>query len=389
MYQTTVFIVSLLIALSCRSGNQAAPVAGAAQPEKYFSLLQGKKVGLVVNHTSMVGDVHLIDFLREKGVEVVKILAPEHGFRGTALEGEIVEDGVDRKTGLPVISLYNENRKPTPAHLSDIDVVVFDIQDVGARFYTYISTMHLVMEACAENGKSLIVFDRPNPNGDYVDGPVLEPQFRSFVGMHPIPVVHGLTVGELAKMINGEKWLDGGRTCELTVIPVMNYTHNTRYSLPVAPSPNLPNDLSVRLYPSLCFFEATSISIGRGTEFPFQVAGGLKPELGDFKFIPRSSPDSPIKPLNDGSVCYGVDFRNLDTIPTFTLKFFLDFYRQYSSEKDFLTRENWLNSLAGTQKLISQIRQGMREEEIRESWQDDLTNYKRMRKKYLLYPDFE
>lgn len=389
MLKISVVLFTLLYTISCGAVDPAEIKTGAGQPEEYMPLIRDKKVGLVVNHTSMVNDMHLIDFLGEQGVEVVKILAPEHGFRGNALEGEIVKDGIDKKTGIPVISLYNENRKPVPSHLKDIEVIIFDIQDVGARFYTYISTMHLVMEACAENNIPVIVFDRPNPNGDYIDGPVLKSEFQSFVGMHPIPVIHGCTVGELAQMINGEHWLKGGVTCDLTVIPVVNYTHSTRYSLPIAPSPNLPNDLAIRLYPSLCFFEATSVSVGRGTEFPFQVLGGLKPELGDFTFVPKGNDASPIKPLHEGRTCYGIDLRELDTVPEFTLKYFLDFYNKYEDEKEFLTREKWFDTLAGTNMLISQIRQGLTEDEIRSSWQSDLGKYRLIRKKYLLYPDFD
>lgn len=379
----------IFISISCMGKNSETIKNGAEQPDKYLQLLQNKNVGLVVNHTSIVGEAHLIDFLRSQNVKVEKIFAPEHGFRGDASAGEKIEDGVDSKTGIPVVSLYGDTRKPLPEHLNDLDVLIFDIQDVGCRFYTYISTLHLVMEACAENEKSLIVFDRPNPNGDYVAGPVLKPGFESFVGMHPIPIVHGCTVGELAQMINGEKWLGAHKKCELTVVPVKNYSHQMSYSVPVAPSPNLPNDRAIRLYPSLCFFEATSVSVGRGTDFPFQVLGGLKPELGDFQFTPRSIPTAAIKPLNEGKICYGVDLRKLDEIPPFTLKFFLDFYHKYENEKEFLTRERWLNLLAGTDKLISQIRQGLSENEIVKSWQPELEEYKRMRKKYLLYPDFE
>ncbi len=381
--------VLILFSISCRGKNTADIKTGAEQPEKYLPVLQNKKVGLVVNHTSRVGEIHLIDFLRNQQVEVAKIFAPEHGFRGDASAGEKIEDGVDSKTGIPVISLYGDTRKPLPEHMAGLDILVFDIQDVGCRFYTYISTMHLVMEACAENNKPLVVFDRPNPNGDYVAGPVLKPGFESFVGMHPIPIVHGCTVGELAQMINGEGWLGANKKCELTVIPTKNYSHKMIYSLPVPPSPNLPNDLAVRLYPSICFFEATSVSVGRGTDFPFQVLGGLKPELGDFQFTPRSIPTAAVKPLNEGKICYGVDLRKLDEIPQFTLKFFLDFYNKYENETEFLTRERWLNLLAGTDKLIHQIRQGLSEAEIMESWQPELEEYKRMRKKYLLYPDFE
>lgn len=389
MLKTIGFVFIILFSLSCKAQQPKELKTGAEQPEKYVHLIQNKKVGLVVNHTSLVGEIHLIDFLREQNIDVVKIFAPEHGFRGDASAGEKIEDGVDSKTGIPVVSLYGDTRKPLPGHLADLDILVFDIQDVGCRFYTYISTLHLVMEACAENNKMLVVFDRPNPNGDYVAGPVLKPGFESFVGMHPIALVHGCTVGELAQMINGEKWLETERMCELSVVPVANYAHNMAYSLPVAPSPNLPNDLAVRLYPSLCFFEATSVSVGRGTDFPFQVLGGLKPELGEFSFTPRSIPNAAVNPLNLGKICYGVDLRQLDEVPPFTLKFFLDFYTKYDNEKEFLTRERWLNLLAGTDKLIVQIRQGLSEEEIVKSWQPELDEYKRMRKKYLLYPDFE
>ncbi|MEE4287456.1 MAG: DUF1343 domain-containing protein [Mariniphaga sp.] len=385
----TGFLVVILVSFSCNAQKTTILKTGAEQPEEYIHLIQNKKVGLVVNHTSLVEEVHLIDFLREQNIEVVKIFAPEHGFRGDASAGELIEDGVDSKTGIPVVSLYGETRKPLPEHLTNLDILIFDIQDVGCRFYTYISTLHLVMEACAENDKPLLVFDRPNPNGDYVAGPILKPEFESFVGMHPIALVHGCTVGELAKMINGEKWLETENECELTVIPVSGYSHKMAWSLPVPPSPNLPNNLAVRLYPSLCFFEATSVSIGRGTDFPFQVIGGPKPELGDFSFTPRSIPNAAVNPLNEGKVCYGVDLRQLEEVPQFTLKYFLDFYHQYENEEEFLTRERWLNLLAGTDKLIQQIRQGLSEAEIVQSWQPELKEYKRMRKKYLLYPDFE
>jgi uncharacterized protein YbbC (DUF1343 family) len=389
MLKLTGFIAVILFSFSCSAQQPTELKTGAEQPEKYVHLLDNKKVGLVVNHTSLVGEIHLIDFLREKNIEVVKIFAPEHGFRGDASAGEKIEDGVDSKTGIPVVSLYGETRKPLPEHLTDLDLLIFDIQDVGCRFYTYISTLHLVMEACAENNKPLAVFDRPNPNGNYIAGPVLKPEFESFVGMHPIALVHGCTVGELAQMINGEKWLETEKECELIVIPVAGYSHQMAYSLPVPPSPNLPNDLAVRLYPSLCFFEATSVSVGRGTDFPFQVLGGPKPELGDFSFTPESIPNAAVNPLNEGKACYGVDLRQLEEVPQFTLKFFLDFYNQYENEKEFLTRERWLNLLAGTDKLIAQIRQGLTEAEIEQSWQPELEEYKRMRKKYLLYPDFE
>jgi len=266
---------------------------------------------------------------------------------------------------------------------------VFDIQDVGCRFYTYISTLHLVMEACAEHQIPLLVLDRPNPNGDYIAGPFRKKGFESFVSMDPIPLVHGCTVGELAQMINGEGWLENGVKCELAVIPVKNYDHDMTYSLPIAPSPNLPNDLSVRLYPSLCFFEATTVSVGRGTDFPFQVLGGLKESLGNFEFTPHSIPGVAVNPLNKDKKCYGVDLREMKDVPEFTLRFFLEFYNKYENKGEFLTRERWFNLLAGTDSLIGQIRQGMTEKEIKESWYPELQEYKTMRAKYLLYPDFE
>lgn len=383
-------LVFLLISFGfCSVSKNNKIVTGAEQPEEYLSLLKDKKVGLVINHTSIVGANHLVDFLLSKNVTIEKIFAPEHGFRGDASAGEKIEDGVDTKTGIPVFSLYGKTKKPTVEHLKDLDVVIFDIQDVGCRFYTYISTMHYVMEACAENCLPLLVFDRPNPNGDYVAGPILKTEFQSFVGMHPIPIVYGLTVGELAKMINGEGWHKAGKKCNLKVIPVKNYSHSTKYDLPVKPSPNLPNHLSVRLYPSLCFFEATSVSVGRGTEFPFQVLGGLKPDLGEFQFTPKSIPGVAVSPLNKGKLCYGVDLRELAEIPRFTLKYFLDFYSQFEKEKEFLIRENWLNTLAGTDDLIRKIREGKNENEITKTWQLELEKYKLLRKKYLLYPDFE
>jgi len=389
MAKITGFLFWVLLAFSCSASTPSGLKTGAEQPEKYLPLLDGKKVGIVVNHTSLKENLHLVDFLLKEGIKVEKIFAPEHGFRGDASAGETIKDGVDEQTGIQVISLYGENRKPKPEHLEGLDIVVFDIQDVGCRFYTYISTMHLVMEACAENEKPMLVLDRPNPNGDYIAGPMREPGFESFVGMDPIPLVHGCTVGELAQMINRERWHDAPQKCELTVIPVENYSHTMRYSLPVQPSPNLPTDLAVRLYPSLCFFEATSVSIGRGTDFPFQVIGGPKPELGDFTFTPRSIPGVAVNPLNEGEKCYGVDLRELDEVPQFTLKYFLDFYNSYENEEDFLTRERWLNLLAGTDELIRQIRDGLNEKEITESWQPELNEFKALRKKYLLYPDFE
>jgi len=389
MFKFYVFILLLVFAGFCSPVNSNQIVPGAGQPEKYLPIIENKRVGLVVNHTSLVGDIPLADFLLSEKIKVEKIFAPEHGFRGDASAGEEIKDGVDVKTRIQVLSLYGQTKKPTTAHLKNIDVMIFDIQDVGCRFYTYISTLHLVIEACAENGIPLIVFDRPNPNGDYIAGPVLKSGFESFVGMDPIPVVHGCTVGELAQMINGENWHKAARKCDLRVIQVENYTHSTKYELPVSPSPNLPNYLSVRLYPSLCFFEATSVSAGRGTDFPFQVLGGLKKNLGDFQFTPKNIPGVAVNPLNEGKVCYGVDLRSLNEAPKFTLKFFIDFYHKYENKSDFLTRENWFNLLAGNDELLALIKNGKSDQEILEALNPEVEKYKQLRKKYLLYPDFE
>ena len=287
--------------------------------------------------------------------------------------------------------MFGKNRRPTDEQMKDLDVMLFDIQDAGARFFTYISSMNEVMEACANNKKPLIVLDRPNPLGDYVDGPIRQEGFKSFVGMHAIPVVHGLTVGELAQMINGENWLEEGKQCELTIIKMENYDHNMHYSLPVKPSPNLPNDLSLRLYPSLCFFEATEVSIGRGTTFPFQVVAYPVPDFGDSLFIPQDIKGMQMNPIQEGKVCYGVDLRNAnpDTIK-FTLKYIIDFSKKINSVGDTLiTNERWFNLLAGNDILLQQIKDGLSEKDIKKSWEKELLEYKKMRKKYLLYDDFE
>ncbi|WP_163717160.1 exo-beta-N-acetylmuramidase NamZ family protein [Mangrovibacterium lignilyticum] len=376
----------LFFAASCTVDAQAI-LCGADQPSEYLGLLEGKKVGLVVNQSSQVGDQHLLDFLLDNGVAVQSIFCPEHGFRGDADAGEEVGDQKDEKTGLPVISLYGKNRKPTLAQLAGLDVLVFDIQDVGVRFYTYLSTLNYVMEACAEEDLSLLVLDRPNPNGDYVAGPILKPEFKSFVGMHPIPVVHGCTLGELARMINGEGWLENSVACRLTVIPVQNYTHQAAYSLPIKPSPNLPNDLSIRLYPSLCFFEATNMSIGRGTYFPFQVIGYPDPKMGEFQFTPESIAGMAKNPKQEGKICYGVDLRDASLSHRFSLEYFLRYYHQFNNEADFLSSAKWFNLLAGTDELLKMIRSGADWPEIEASWEGELDSYKSMRKKYLLYSD--
>jgi len=357
---------------------------GADQLDVLLPKLRNKRAALVVNNTSLVGKTHLADTLRASGITIKKVFAPEHGFRGAAADGEKIEDGIDRKTGIPIVSLYGNNRKPTAEQLADVDVVIFDIQDVGTRFFTYISTMHYVMEACAGQGKKMIILDRPNPNGNYVDGPVRVSSLQSFVGMHPIPIVHGLTVGELAQMINGEGWLEKGLKCDVEIIPVQHWTHQDFYSLPVKPSPNLPNDQAVKLYPSLCLFEGTVISVGRGTQMPFLVIGN--PEFKDmpFSFTPQPLPGMSNDPPQKGKVCYGLDLSHVPVKPGINLKYLLDFYHKYADKENFFIGS--FDRLAGTPVLKEQIKKGFTEEQIRETWKKDLESYNKVRTKYLLYP---
>ena len=387
---TARLLVVFLVLSSCHlpdsRGDAKLLRLGSEKLDAYLPLLKGKRVGLLVNHTSLVGSTHLADTLVACGVNVAKIYAPEHGFRGNADAGEHVLSGVDTKTGLPVVSLYGENKKPSSEDLEGVDLVIFDIQDVGVRFYTYISSMHYMMEACAAHNIAMIVLDRPNPNGDYFDGPVLNLAYRSFVGMHPIPVVHGLTVGELAQMINTEGWLADSLKCRLTVIPMDNYKHSMSYSLPVKPSPNLPADLSIRLYPSLCFFEATNVSIGRGTYMPFQVIGYPDRKYGEFSFTPHRIDGMSKSPLQSGKVCYGMDLRNENIHHQFTLKYLLHFYACSGYDPAFISRKRWFNLLAGNSRLQEQIMAGKGETEIRDSWKEELHDYAVLRARYLLYP---
>ena len=361
---------------------------GADQPDQYLKKLKGKNLALVVNQTSRVGDQHLVDYLLSRHLSVKRIFAPEHGFRGEAGAGELIDNSKDAKTGIPIVSLFGKNHKPTSGQLEDIDLVIIDIQDVGCRFYTYISTLHYIMEACAENHKTLLILDRPNPNGDYFDGPILQPAFRSFVGMDPIPVIHGCTIGELAQMINGEKWLANGVQTQLEIIKVANYTHLMTYDPPVKPSPNLPNYLSVRLYPSLCFFEDTTVSIGRGTQFPFQVLGFPDPAFGNFRFTPVSIKGMEMDPVQKGKNCFGDDLRELPKVPHFTLAYFISWLHKFKNKEEFLTRSQWFNKLMGNDLVLRLILEGKEEAEIRKSWSDELSAYGAIRQKYLLYPDF-
>ncbi len=376
------------ITYACASMQTDAPKnlkTGAEQTNLYVSDLKGKTIALVVNHTSMIATTHLADSLLSLGIKIKTIFAPEHGFRGTADAGEHVANGIDKKTGLPIVSLYGANRKPSEAQLAGIDVVIFDIQDVGARFYTYTSTMHYVMEACAEQSKKLLILDRPNPNGHYVDGQVLDKKFASFVGLNPVPVVHGCTVGELALMINGEGWLAGNKKCNLQIVKCLGYKHSTVYNPPIATSPNLPNLQSMLLYPSICFFEGTEVSVGRGTDKQFQVIGSPNPKNGSFTFTPEDKPGAK-NPPQKGKLCYGEDLSQIDARKQeFTLKYIIDFYQKSDNKAQFFSSPSFFDKLAGSDTTRKQIMAGMTETQIRASWKTDLDKYKTIRKKYLLY----
>jgi uncharacterized protein YbbC (DUF1343 family) len=356
---------------------------GADNYTAYLPLLKNKKIGIVSNQTGILTNkTHLVDFLLENKVSVQKIYAPEHGFRGTADAGEHIVDGKDTKTGLPIISLYGNNKKPKPEQLAGIDILVFDLQDVGARFYTYISSLHYIMEACAENNILLMVLDRPNPNGSIVDGPILEKEFTSFVGMHQIPVLHGMTIGEYAQMINGEKWLKNGVQCKLTVIPCLNYKRDMPYSLLVKPSPNLPNDQAINLYASLCLFEGTNVSLGRGTEKQFQIYGSPFLPKSNFSFTPKPNFGSKEPPLKD-QLCYGEDLSAIAKVKQLELKWLIKAYQTTSDKSKFFI--DFFTKLTGTKKIQQQIEAGISETEIRKSWQKGLEDFKTMRKKYLIY----
>ncbi len=383
-----IFLFCLLaFGLGIRPAIAQSIVTGAERMDLLLPMLDGKRVALVVNQTSMVGEIHLLDTLVASGVEVEKVFAPEHGFRGDADAGETISDGKDTRTGIPILSLYGKNRKPTAEQLQDIDVVLFDIQDVGARFYTYISTMHYVMEACAENRKEMVIADRPNPC-DYVDGPVRQEGLESFVGMHAIPVLHGCTVGELAQMINGEGWLANGEQCALSVIPVEGWKHGQPYPLPVKPSPNLPDDQAIALYPSLCPFEGTAISVGRGTPYPFEVIGSPDIRIYSFSFKPEAMEGFDKEPMYMGRNCYGNNLRHIAAPKGFSLKYIIAYYRAYQElgkADEFFTRPNWFDLLIGDRTVRQQIIEGVDEEEIRAGWQEDLDAYKAIREKYLIY----
>lgn len=383
--------VLLLLNILIISTLSAQIKMGAERTDNYFPLLSGKKIAVCGNQSSRLGTLHLVDSLLHADFQVVKIFCPEHGFRGEAEAGAKINSSIDEKTGLPIVSLYGSNRKPTKAQMSDIQVVIFDIQDVGCRFYTYISTLHLVMEAAAEAGVEVIVLDRPNPNGYYVAGPVLEPEYSSFVGMHQVPIVHGMTIGEFAQMINEEGWLANKMRCKLTVIPMENWTHDTRYSLPIAPSPNLQTDEAVNLYASLCLFEGTVVSVGRGTELPFQIFGHSEMTIGDYTFTPKRIPGVSENPPQQGKKCRGFNLTssakaNLKTTNNnFTLKYLVQAYQNFPDQSRFFERPTFFDKLAGTSKVREMVVAGKSAEEIEASWQKPLEEFKVMRQQYLLY----
>ena len=371
--------------------RNARLMTGAERTSLYVPLLEGKRVGVVVHPASRIGPVHLVDSLLNRGVQIIRIFSPEHGFRGNGDAGEVLNDETDSRSGLPIISLYGNRKKPLPEDLEGLDILLFDLQDVGTRFYTYLSTLHLVLEACAENGIPLMVLDRPNPNGYFVDGPILDPAFRSFVGMHPIPIVHGMTLGELARMINGECWLRDSLGSDLTVISCKGYFRGREYDLPVPPSPNLPNMLATYLYPSLCLFEGTIVSVGRGTETPFQVYGSPDFPTGTFQFIPSPMPGAK-HPPHEGKICKGYDLRSLDgkdirRLGRLDLTYLLDYYMQYPDPPVFFLSNGYFDLLAGTDQLRNQIQLGWTEAQIRESWKEGLAQFKSLRQRYLLYKE--
>ena len=379
-------------AASARAQKLPPPVTvGAERMELLLPTLQGKRVALMVNQSSLVGSTgtHLVDTLLSQGINIVRLFVPEHGLRGKVDAGKNVRSGVDEKTGLPVVSLYGQRKRPTPEMLADIDLLVFDLQDVGTRFYTYISSMHYLMEACAEEGKTFVVCDRPNPN-DFIDGPILEPDCRSFIGVDPLPVAHGMTVGELALMIDGERWLRGGNTCHVKVIPMDGWSHGDPYELPVRPSPNLPNSRSIELYPSLCFFEATIMSVGRGTSKPFQAIGYPDKRFGSIVYTPQIKLGEDSNPRHKGKLCYGTDYTSV-SLPKrqIALGPLLDYYRKADSlGLQLINQRQLFDLLAGTKKLRQQLSSGLSEDEIRASWQAGLKAFQAKRARYLLYTDY-
>ena len=392
-YIISLFFVffSIVASAQVEKNESKKIIVGAEQFDSYFKTIEGKSIAVVANHSSLIGRIHIVDTLIYRGINIKKIFTPEHGFRGKTDAGQLVKSSVDPVTHIPVVSLYDKKKKPTSDDLKGINIVVFDIQDVGARFYTYISTMTYVMEACAENNIPFIVLDRPNPNGFYVDGPVLNKKYVSFIGMHQVPIVHGMTVGEYAQMINNEGWLKNGEKCNLTVVKVLNYSHKDRYVLPVNPSPNLKTKEAIYLYPSLCLFEGTKMSVGRGTDKPFEIYGYPNMKGASYSFTPKNT-DGASKPLFEGKICKGFDLKAYadDEIMKnggINVEWLIDSYKKLGKDSTFFN--NYFDYLAGTTTLRKQIKEGKDAKTIKESWQKELNEFKVIRKKYLLYPDFE
>ena len=372
-----IFIFILLYNFSIYGENL---IVGAERTQLYLPLLEKKNVAIVGNHTSLIKQTHLVDSLLKHNINIVKVFSPEHGFRGKRDAGEKINNEIDKKTGIGIISLYGKNKKPKKSQLKNIDIIIFDIQDVGARFYTYISTMHYVLEAASEENKKVIILDRPNPNGHYIDGPILENNYKSFVGMHKVPIVHGMTIGEYATMIVGEKWIK--EKCDLTIIKMLNYNRKIAYKLSVKPSPNLPNSKSINLYPSLCLFEGTNVNVGRGTEKPFQHFGSPQLIHYSYSFIPKSGPGSK-HPKHENKTCYGVNLESHSFLSNINLDWLIEAYNQTSNKEDFFN--SFFDKLAGTEKLRKQIISGKNTNEIKETWKVGLNQFKKIRKKYLLY----
>ena len=392
MYFIKKQLVILLLTLFYGFYLSAQIITGAEQTDRYFPLLQDNKTAVCLNPTSVIGNTHLVDTLVAAEINIVKIFAPEHGFRGEAEAGAVIQSSADQRTGIPIVSLYGKNKKPTVEQLKNVDVIVFDMQDVGCRFFTYISTLHYLMEAAAAQQIPVLILDRPNPNGYFVDGPVLEEKYKSFVGMHPVPVVHGMTIGEYAQMVNGEKWLENNLTCELQIIECKNYTHKDRYSLPIKPSPNLSSDEAIYLYPSLCLFEGTDISIGRGTTTPFRVFGHPNLTVGEHYFTPEPIKGVSENPPQKGKKCRGFDLtkeaqKYLNQNNSFNIKYLISAYKNFPKEMKFFTNPEFFDKLAGNSTLRWQIINGKSEEEIRASWQPALEKFKKIRSKYLIYPE--
>ena len=390
-------IVLFLFFFSCKSSSKekisfqkyeqnTTILPGAYDMKAYLPLIKNKRVAIVGNQTSEINGTHLVDTLLQRGVHIVKVFAPEHGFRGKASAGEHVANSKDKKTGLPIISLYGKHKKPTPEDLRGVEVIVFDIQDVGVRFYTYLSTLHYIMEAGAEQHIPVIVLDRPNPNANYIAGPVMEKENMSFVGMHPVPIVYAMTIGEYAKMINGEHWLKNGVQADLTVITIQNYTHKSVYKLPVKPSPNLPNYQSVKLYPSLCLFEGTDVSVGRGTDFPFQVYGSPNLPKTNFSFVPKPNAGSKW-PKHQDKVCYGKDLRKVTPPTELYLDWLINAYKSYPASLKAKFFNKFIVKLAGTKSLQSDIEKGLPAKKIKAKWQKGIEHFKQIRKKYLIYSE--